>query len=169
MRRFFIFSGGLSASLIVLTHASVIRADIVSYIDEHGRTHYVDSIERVPPHFRDQAANRTPPPPINKFDFQLERYGKPKSTPSPERRSESPRAGSDKVEIYVTSWCPYCRALEQFLIKKRVRFKKNDIEASERARKAYEKLGGGGVPITTIGSRVIRGFDEAELLQALGN
>lgn len=73
-----------------------------------------------------------------------------------------------QVEIFVTSWCPYCRNLERFLISREIRFTKFDVEAEGYARQEYLKLGGGGVPITRINKRtLIRGFDPIVLESAL--
>jgi glutaredoxin len=69
-----------------------------------------------------------------------------------------------KVKIYVTSWCPYCQKLEDFLKKEGIRYSRNDIEKSRLAKKEYEKLGGGGVPLICIDSQVIRGFDKQKIL-----
>lgn len=73
------------------------------------------------------------------------------------------------VEILVTSWCPYCRALEKFLGNHRIPFTRYDIEHDSRGIELYQFLGGGGVPITRIDKRtIIRGFVEQELKEALG-
>ena len=71
------------------------------------------------------------------------------------------------IEVYVTSWCPYCRRLETFLKSNSIPYKRFDIEGSRDARQRYLELGGGGIPIIKIGSDVIRGFDEGELRELL--
>jgi glutaredoxin len=80
----------------------------------------------------------------------------------------STHAKGPKVEIYVADWCPYCKRLEQYLTERKIRFVRHDIEASTAAAARHKSLGGGGVPLTVIGSKVIRGFNERALQEALG-
>ncbi|MCA9398853.1 MAG: NrdH-like redox domain-containing protein, partial [Candidatus Omnitrophica bacterium] len=71
------------------------------------------------------------------------------------------------VEIFVTSWCGYCRKLEAFLKKNRIKYKKYDIEKSAYGKKRHQELGGGGIPVTTIGDTVVRGYDPATIQRLL--
>jgi glutaredoxin-like YruB-family protein len=88
------------------------------------------------------------------------------SLPLPSRAV--PYKSPPKVEIYVTSWCPYCRALEKFLKAQNVNYTKYDIEKDSQGMKQHARLGGGGVPVTVINSKqVIRGFEPSELYRAL--
>ncbi|RIL08466.1 MAG: hypothetical protein DCC75_08805 [Proteobacteria bacterium] len=80
-----------------------------------------------------------------------------------EQASSQALAASKKVEVLVVEACPYCNMLEQFLKDKKVRYSRYDIEASARGKRLYKELGGGGVPIIKIGSRVMRGFNPAEI------
>lgn len=76
-------------------------------------------------------------------------------------------SSKEKVTILVTSWCPYCQKLENYLKSKKIRFTRYDIENDTRGKSIHEKLGGGGVPVTLIGSTVVRGFDIEALESAL--
>ena len=76
-------------------------------------------------------------------------------------------ASSKKVDIYVTSWCGYCRKLEGFLKSKSIPYTRHDIEKSSSARQAHQKLGGGGIPVVKIGSDVIRGYSPDAILRSL--
>lgn len=69
----------------------------------------------------------------------------------------------EPVEIFVTSWCPYCARLEQFLNTQKVEFVRYDIERDLNGFAKHQQLGGGGVPVIRVGTQVFRGFDEAEL------
>lgn len=60
-----------------------------------------------------------------------------------------------RVEVYLTDWCPYCRKLEAFLKQNRVPYVRKNIEASDQFSREYERLGGGGIPLTRIGGRQI--------------
>ena len=73
------------------------------------------------------------------------------------------------VEIFVTAWCPYCRALESFLSSYKVPYIKYDVEHDAKGIEVYQRLGAGGVPLIRIdGKRVMRGFSPEELKKALG-
>lgn len=71
------------------------------------------------------------------------------------------------VEIFVTSWCPYCKKLEHFLQENDIEYTRYDIEKEAAGASLYKQLGGGGVPLMKIGSTVLRGFDEAEIEETL--
>ncbi len=78
------------------------------------------------------------------------------------------KADSARVEIFVTSWCPYCKALEKHLKSNRIPYTRQDIEKSDAAKRAYKQLGGGGVPVIRIdATTVIHGFDPGALDEAL--
>ena len=55
-----------------------------------------------------------------------------------------------RVVLYVTDWCGYCKATRRFLDEKGVPFREFDIEKDAQARKAYEALGGRGIPILDV-------------------
>ena len=71
------------------------------------------------------------------------------------------------VEIFVTSWCPYCRKLETFLKKSRIEYTRYDVEADANARDLFESLGGSGVPMSRVGKNIIHGYDPAGIIAAL--
>jgi glutaredoxin len=142
--------------LLLLVLPCLVNADIVSYIDERGRKHYVDSLERVPEQYRPAAEASKPLPKINKFNFQLDNYGNPAAS-----------IPSGSVELYLTSWCGYCKAAESYLKEKKVSYKRFDIEKDPSAKKVYDRIGNGGIPVIRIGSQVLQGFDPAELERAL--
>ncbi len=86
-----------------------------------------------------------------------------KITPS----AESKRVGN-KIEIYVTSWCPHCKSLESYLSSKHVQYTKYDIERDSVGKSKYDQIGVRGVPVTKVGSTVISGFDRGRLDELIG-
>ena len=72
-----------------------------------------------------------------------------------------------KVDVYLTSWCPYCRKAEDFLKEKNISYDRHDIERDSEARTAYRKLGGRGVPLIRVGDRIIYGYDKGQIAAAL--
>ena len=73
----------------------------------------------------------------------------------------------DKVSIFVTSWCPYCKHLEEFLRENHVPYTRYDIETDPKGAMLHTQLGGGGVPVIVVGTTVLHGFDESELTPLL--
>ncbi|MCM8742449.1 glutaredoxin family protein [Pseudomonas koreensis] len=80
--------------------------------------------------------------------------------------SEQTRAQA-RVVLYATDWCGYCKQTKRFLDSKGIPFKEFDIEKDAQARKAYEALGGRGIPLIDVNGTLIRGFDPDEILAAL--
>lgn len=76
-------------------------------------------------------------------------------------------AAGPKVEIYMTSWCPYCAKAEAFFKAKGVPFTALDIEKDSIARMRYQRYGQSGVPLVVIGDVVIPGYSVAEYEKAL--
>ena len=76
-------------------------------------------------------------------------------------------APSKKVEIFVTSWCPYCKKLESFLKEKKIDYTRYDVEKDEAGAKIFEEIGGDGVPVIRVGKEVIHGYDPDAVLAAL--
>ena len=77
-------------------------------------------------------------------------------------------AAQPRVEVFVTSWCPYCQLLEQFLKSNNIPYVRQDIERNPAARRMHEQLGGGSIPVTRVdGSTIIRGFNPPSILAAL--
>jgi glutaredoxin len=77
-------------------------------------------------------------------------------------------AGTAKVVMFATSWCPYCKQARELFAAKGIRYTEVDVEADQRAA-SYQKdtYGGNGVPLIVVGNRVMMGFDEGELLRGL--
>ena len=148
-------------SFTIPFHAS--RADIVSYVDDRGSRHFVESIERVPEQYREQAKQSKPLPPINK----LATTG---LAPAPllEPKGASSNKTAPTLEVFVTSWCPYCQALEEYLTSRKIKYRRYDIEKNAEGKKIHKSLGGGGIPVSRInGTKVIRGFNKATFDAAL--
>ena len=80
--------------------------------------------------------------------------------------SEQTRAQANVV-LYATDWCGYCKQTKRLLDSKGIPFKEFDIEKDAEARKAYEALGGGGIPIIAVNGTLLRGYDPDAILAAL--
>lgn len=78
---------------------------------------------------------------------------------------DAARAGP--VTVFSTQWCGYCKKTKHFLKTHDIPFNERDIEASDAARDAFDRLGGNGVPLVLVGDRVVRGYSLGSLREAL--
>ena len=80
---------------------------------------------------------------------------------------DTPEGFGDEILVFGFESCPYCAKVEKMLRKHRIPYKEMDVVKSKSAKKAFRKLGGGGVPVTVIGDRTIRGFSEEKIMDIL--
>lgn len=84
-------------------------------------------------------------------------------------KSESEYHHDDKkekgIEIFVAKWCPHCKALEEFLKKRGLKYKKYDVETDEYGSEIYEKEG--TIPVSFINGKTILGFDQRKFGEIL--
>jgi len=72
----------------------------------------------------------------------------------PATASESPR-----VELYVTSWCPYCKKAIRFFESRGIPYTSYNIEQDRSAAEERRRLDSrGGVPFAVINGKKIRGY-----------
>lgn len=73
------------------------------------------------------------------------------------------------VDIYVTSWCPYCRKAVAYLKSQGIKFNKYDIEKDPEAaaRKKVLAPGYSGIPLAVINGRILKGFSRERYAAAL--
>lgn len=77
-------------------------------------------------------------------------------------------AAVPKVELYVTSWCSYCKQAENFFRTQGIAYTIYDIEKDNSAAQRKEELDSGkGVPLAVINGQLIHGFSEVAYREAL--
>ena len=150
----------LTLFLLVLSVGNA-SAAIYTWEDENGSVHFTD----------------TPPPQtveskiVNPQPNQIKGYGK-----VPERRQKADSPAESKVvakdlpivEMFVTSWCGYCKKAEAYFNKRNIPFVKYDIEKDQQAARRKSKLTNRrGVPFVLIGDVGIPGYSEAAFDRAL--
>lgn len=74
---------------------------------------------------------------------------------------------SARVVLYSTEWCGYCKQIRRFLDQKGIPYQAFDIEKDAQARKAYEALGGGGIPFVDVNGTLIRDYSTEKIMAAL--
>jgi glutaredoxin len=73
-----------------------------------------------------------------------------------------------QVELYTTSWCPYCRQARNFFQSRRIPFTEFDVEKDKEAALRKRQLDPReGVPLAVINGQRIHGFSEAAYKKAL--
>ncbi len=71
---------------------------------------------------------------------------------------QSPQTAAT-VDLYVTSWCPYCQKAKDYLHSKGIAYREYDIEKDQEALKRKKELSPqGGVPVAVINGQVVTGF-----------
>ncbi len=74
-----------------------------------------------------------------------------------------------KVTIYTTPSCVYCKLAKEFFQKNKVEYEEKNVVTDAAARAdMIKKSGQMGVPVIEIGDKIIVGFDQPAILEALG-
>lgn len=76
-------------------------------------------------------------------------------------------AAGPTVELYVTSWCPYCTKAKAYFDGKGIAYSLYDIDKDAAANLRYKRYGGRGVPLVMINGTAIAGYSVAEFEKAL--
>lgn len=77
-----------------------------------------------------------------------------------------------RIVLYTTGWCAYCKMLKNYLSEKGVDFAEKDIENDSIAhQELMDKVNGNfrGVPVSDINGTIILGFDRPAIDAALAN
>lgn len=80
----------------------------------------------------------------------------------------------NKITVYGTTTCPYCKQLKDYLTSKNIAFTEKLVDMDETAQKEMSQVSNGflGVPFTVIGDesnsvQTILGFDKGKIDQVL--
>ena len=75
-----------------------------------------------------------------------------------------------QVELYVTSWCPYCTKAKAFFDQRGIDYQAYDIERDPAAARRKQQLDSGrGVPFAVINGIKISGWSQQAYQTALEN
>ncbi len=80
--------------------------------------------------------------------------------------NEDTQAQDEKVIIYSTTWCAFCKTEKQYLDSKGVNYTVKDVEEDKAAYEELMSKNGGqfqGVPVTDIDGELILGFDRRKI------
>jgi glutaredoxin len=86
------------------------------------------------------------------------------------RLVSSANYGHPKVEVYLTTWCPWCKKTLEFFRVRGIKVKAYDIEKDSSAAKRKRRIDPSkGVPTTVIKGQVIHGYSPEAYERALKN
>ena len=126
---------------------------IYMWTDESGRRHLSD---RAP-----SGVN------AEQIEVRVNTYSPPALPAQQDTATPAASGKADKVVIYTTSRCGYCRQAKQFMARNSIPFTEYDVETSARGKADYRKLNGRGVPIILVGEQRMNGYSEGSLLNLL--
>ncbi len=146
------------AALVLLVFAGSALAEVYKYTDGKGELHFVDDISKVPKKYRKQVENGDPQGNVSVMDAAPAARA-PQRRAAAEPAKQSTSSGGASVEVFLTSWCGYCKKMVRFLNEKGIPYTAYDIEKDSAAQRTYRELGGSGVPVVRVGSHVIHGYN----------
>lgn len=156
--------------LLLLIMFGTATAGIYRWVDKKGVTHFSDN---PPQKSKSEEAVEVLPTPRLRYQYEenyKSKYNNPESsTEAHIPRSEEVRTRREhKVELYVTSWCGYCKKARKFFNSRRIPFKEYDIEKDRLAAARKKKLDARrGVPFAVINGQGIHGYIPAAYESAL--
>lgn len=156
--------------LMVLLFYQPSKGDIYKWVDAQGVVHFSDQPPARDGGVKEVEISPSAPPTTYVLPLQEKKI----SAEVPEQKKESepdkqPRPSLPSgVELYVTSWCKYCKLARKYLTENRIPFSEYDIEKDSRAAKRRKELDPRpGVPLAVINGRIIIGFSEQSYAWAL--
>jgi len=145
----------LLVSLLIGAVAVSASAEIYKYVDADGQLRFTDDPNAA------GGAEAVQLRPTNTISS---------GTPSRSQKVKPLPAATKfpKVELFVTSWCGYCKKAEAYLQGKGVPFTVYDIEKDLQAARRKDSLTSKrGVPFALIGDQRLTGFSESAYERAL--
>lgn len=136
--------------LFALTFVLPVQAEIYKWTDAAGKSHFSGSKPANPASVENRNELEAKSPPLAPVDTKTQ-------------------PAAPQVDLYVTSWCPYCKKAMAFLRKNDIAFNTYDIEQDlvAAARKKTLDPGYSGIPLAIINGTAFRGFSEAQYQKAL--
>lgn len=128
--------------MVFLLVAGLAGAEVYKWVDEDGRIHYGDA-----PRESDNAT---------KVEVKINTYEN--VTYQSLGTFDFPEARNGRVIMYSTSWCGACKKARRYFKQNNIAFTEHDIEKSDKARKAYDRLNAKGVPVILYGRERMNGF-----------
>jgi glutaredoxin len=151
-------------AVILLAAVGVCRAEVYKYTDGKGELHFVDDISKVPKKYRTQVENGELQGNVSVMDAAPAARASQRRLAQEQPQQQNMSSGGEKVEVFMTSWCGYCKKMVRFLNEKGIPYTAYDIETDKAAARTYRELGGNGVPVTRVGSHVVHGYNPGAVM-----
>lgn len=154
----------LIALVFVLMVPMSSEAGVYKYKDSNGKVIFTDSppadVKTKQMKFRDEY--------IVVPDSVYKSYSQEDGTGVKERDTGKRHYSDIKVELYMTSWCPYCSKARAYIKSLGVKLLQYDIEKDPEKRKAMLRLGrGNSVPQIVVEGIVITGYAPSAIKRAV--
>jgi glutaredoxin-like YruB-family protein len=72
-----------------------------------------------------------------------------------------------KVKIYTSPTCQYCEMAKEYFKENNIKYEELSVEEQKNAQEAVEKSSGTAVPVIDIEGKIIIGFDQEKIDEAL--
>ena len=164
IRKYFIFSGLFLIIFMAGFFAENSIADMYKWVDENGVVHFSD----------------TPPDDADNSDIDyLPTYSTHENNVYPQENNSTENRDNrssptdsvlkkPKVELYTTSWCPWCKKAKAFFRSRGIVFVEYDIEKDKAAARHKAQIDSPkGVPFAVINGKGIHGYNENAYNNAL--
>ncbi len=130
--------------LLLMLVSSPCFAEIYQWVDENGKVQFSD---RNP---KDQQAQVFETSEINSYT-------------NVSYESVLGKNKTDRLVMYSAEWCGVCTRAKSYMRQNNISFVERDIDKSSSAKKAYDRLGGTGVPIFIYGDQRMNGFSAGRI------
>jgi hypothetical protein len=152
---------------IILCLPSAGWPEMVHYVDENGKVHYVNTdYQRVPPQYSNQVQSQLrKDTPIT--DASPDEEQKEESQPTTEPAIEEvPSVSAIDVDVFVSADCEECPRLLQELAIQKVSYHRYDVVEHSYGRRMLIQYPG-ALPFTKVGNLIIRGSNTKDILSAI--
>ena len=165
----------LAVFFVLILASTTFSVEIYKWVDDKGVVHFSD---RLPPDrpgaIEEQAAsssdsnpqdNSPPAPESSNTELDPHFFDILDQSSAASEALEEPT-----VELYVTSWCVYCKKAKQFFRSKGIKFAAYDVEKDKNAARRMRALTPKrGVPFVVINGHGIQGYSVEAYEAALKN
>jgi glutaredoxin len=152
--------------------ASPIGAVMYKWVDQNGVVHFSDTPPATDQELETRATTTYTAPAPAPERRKPEKAARPVPQKEDARKvtqRKVSKPGDNKVEIFTTTWCGYCKKAIALLKANHIPFKQHDIEKEAGTKKRMMAMGGrGGVPFAIINDQKIYGFSEGTYKRVLG-
>lgn len=168
------FKIGVLSIFVLFLFSPMANAEMYKWVDEKGVIHFQDYPPAVSPSTQVEKLSDEK----LRFDNYIEQGAKSdgempyksvlKEDAKKKRKGKNRYARNQSVELYVTTWCGYCKKARAFLQARKIDFTEYDVEKDKGASRRHRKLNPrGGVPVAVINGKTIFGFSQAAYENAL--